>query len=157
MSRRSRSNGWLFHAWAVSVVATLGSLYLSEYLHFVPCSLCWYQRIFMYPLAIALGIASARNDSRIVPYVLPLAAIGAGFSVYHILVQSWPRHASSPFCGPASCAEDVLNAFGFLTVPMLALIAFVLIFVTLLLARRAGMRSRHASGDREAASRSTHS
>jgi len=137
MRRRTSSASWLFNAWAVAVVATAGSLYLSEYLHFVPCSLCWYQRIFMYPLTILLGIASWRDQKQIVPYALPLVAIGAGFSVYHIAVQELPHGPDGPFCGPVSCATDVLNAFGFLTVPMLALTAFAMIFVCLLLARRA--------------------
>lgn len=137
MRIRLSSASWLFNAWAVSVVATAGSLYLSEYLHFTPCSLCWYQRILMYPLTIVLGIASRRGQKQIVPYVLPLAAIGAGFSVYHIAVQELPHGPDGPFCGHVSCATDVLNAFGFLTVPMLALAAFAMIIACLLLARRA--------------------
>ncbi|WP_372636094.1 disulfide oxidoreductase [Cohnella sp.] len=137
MRGRTSSASWLFNAWAVAVVATAGSLYLSEYLHFVPCSLCWYQRIFMYPLTILLGIASWRGQKQIVPYALPLVAIGAGFSVYHIAVQELPHGPDGPFCGPVSCMNDVLNAFGFLTVPMLALTAFAMIFACLLFARRA--------------------
>ncbi len=137
MRKRISSASWLFNAWAVSVVATGGSLYLSEYLHFTPCSLCWYQRIFMYPLTILLGIASWRNQKHAVPYALPLVAFGAGFSVYHIAVQELPHGEDGPFCGPVSCATDVLNAFGFLTVPMLALAAFAMIFASLMLARRA--------------------
>ncbi|MFB9274349.1 disulfide oxidoreductase [Cohnella cellulosilytica] len=137
MRRRIGSGSWLFNAWAVAVTATAGSLYLSEYLHFTPCSLCWYQRIFMYPLAVLLGIASWRGQKQIVPYALPLVVLGAGFSVYHIAVQELPHRGDAPFCGPVSCATDVLNAFGFLTVPMLALTAFAMIFACLLLARRA--------------------
>ncbi|MFC4597724.1 disulfide oxidoreductase [Cohnella hongkongensis] len=137
------SSSWLFVAWAVSVTATAGSLYLSEYLHFTPCSLCWYQRIFMYPLTIVLGVASWRGRKPLVPAgALPLTAIGGAFSVYHIAVQELPHGESGPFCGPTSCAEDVLNAFGFITVPMLALTAFALIFVSLLLARRSDNESK---------------
>jgi len=90
----------------------------------------------MYPLTLLLGIASARNDIAILPYVSPLLLVGGGFSVYHVLIQEMPHRSSSPFCGPASCVEDVLNAFGFITVPMLALTAFALIGVCLLLAKR---------------------
>ncbi|WP_373229988.1 disulfide oxidoreductase [Cohnella sp.] len=133
---QTKKSSWLFNAWAISVVATLGSLYLSEYLHFTPCSLCWYQRIFMYPLTILLGIASARNHTFIIPYALPLVIIGGLVSSYHIFIQEIPHDSASASCGPVSCQEDVLNAFGFLTVPMLALVAFILIFVALLLVRR---------------------
>ncbi|MCD9025358.1 disulfide oxidoreductase [Cohnella silvisoli] len=132
----SKKSNWLFIAWAISVVATAGSLYLSEYLHFTPCSLCWYQRIFMYPMTILLGIASARNQTQIVPFVMPMVVIGGGFSIYHIFIQEMPHSGSVASCGPVSCMEDVLNAFGFLTVPMLALTAFVLIFIALLQIRR---------------------
>lgn len=135
-NKNKKSSNWLFNAWAVSVMATLGSLYLSEYLHFTPCSLCWYQRIFMYPLTILLGIASARNDTAIVPYVMPLAVIGGGVSIYHIVIQEMPHDGTGNSCGPVSCMEDVLNAFGFLTVPMLALAAFVLITISLIQVRR---------------------
>jgi disulfide bond formation protein DsbB len=133
---QKRKSSWLFNAWAVSVIATLGSLYLSEYLHFTPCSLCWYQRIFMYPLTILLGVASARNQTFIIPYVLPLVIIGGGISAYHIFIQEMLHEGTGASCGPVSCMEDVLNAFGFLTVPMLALTAFILIFIALLMVRR---------------------
>lgn len=122
---------WLFAAWAFSVLATAGSLFLSEVLKFEPCSLCWFQRIFMYPLAILLGIGSARNETTIVPYVMPLVVIGAGFSLYHTIMQKLPYDSPLAACGPVSCQGDYLNWFGFITIPMLALVAFVLIFVSL--------------------------
>lgn len=138
MTGKSDAAGfWLFWAWATAVVATLCSLYLSEIVHFVPCSLCWYQRIFMYPLTIVLGIASARKQAEIVRYALPLVAIGASFSAYHIWIQERPHDTGGAFCGPTSCVTDVLNAFGFLTVPMLAFAAFSIIGVCLYMTYRA--------------------
>jgi len=122
----------LFFSWAVAVLATVASLYLSEVLRFVPCSLCWIQRIFMYPLVILLGIATARRDAHIVPYVMPIVIIGAGFSLYHAILQKLPRHADMPACGPVSCQGDYLNWFGFITIPMLALTAFLLILFALI-------------------------
>ena len=141
MKTRSDAVGsWLFFAWATAVLATLGSLYLSEVVHFVPCSLCWFQRIFMYPLTIVLGIASAKKQAEIVSYVLPLVAIGGAFSAYHIWIQERPRDTGGPFCGPTSCVTDVLNAFGFLTVPMLALTAFLMIGFCSVMAVKAARR-----------------
>ena len=73
-----------------------GSLYFSEVAHFVPCRLCWYQRIAMYPLVLLLGIATLRRDRGIRLYAIPLAAIGAAVSIYHVQLERFPDQAS--FC-----------------------------------------------------------
>lgn len=75
----NKTGMWLLFAWVVSLTATSGSLFLSEVWHFIPCELCWYQRIFMYPLVIVLGIAAYRQRTEILPYILPLVVIGEGF------------------------------------------------------------------------------
>ncbi len=80
----------LYLAWVVSLAATGGSLYLSEILGYIPCKLCWFQRIFMYPEVILLGIASYKNDRRQAGYVLPLSIIGGLFSLYHYAEQKNP-------------------------------------------------------------------
>ncbi|EGG35562.1 disulfide bond formation protein C [Paenibacillus sp. HGF5] len=132
----NKTGVWLFFAWTVATVATTGSLFLSEVWHFTPCVLCWYQRIFMYPLVIVLGIAAYRQKTDIVPYVLPLILIGGGISTYHIVIQKLPHDLSAAACGPVSCMDDYLNWFGWLTIPMLALAAFILITFALLQAKR---------------------
>lgn len=122
----------LFIAWAASVIATGGSLYFSEIKGFVPCELCWYQRIFMYPLVILLGIAYFKDDFKIGRYVLPLSIIGGSISVYHIVIQRlYATNGTAVACGKVPCYTDYLNWFGFITIPMLALIAFVIIAVML--------------------------
>src|SRR6266540_2558895 len=88
---------WL--AFAVAAVATLGSLYYSEVANFVPCRLCWYQRIAMYPLVPMLGLAAARGDLSVRRYALVLAAIGAPISAWHILVERFPNLESGA-CDP---------------------------------------------------------
>ncbi|OOC61439.1 disulfide oxidoreductase [Paenibacillus ihbetae] len=133
----NKSGAWLLFAWLVAAVATSGSLFLSEVWHFTPCVLCWYQRIFMYPLVVLLGIAAYRQQTFIVPYILPLIVIGGGISTYHIIIQKLPRSSDAVACGPVSCLNDYLNWFGWLTIPMLALSAFLLIAAALWLARRA--------------------
>ena len=75
-------------AWLISMVATMGSLYFSEIAGFIPCNLCWWQRIFMYPLTVLLGIAVFKNESKIIPYVLPLPLIGLCISIFHYLKQT---------------------------------------------------------------------
>lgn len=79
----------LYSAWFVSLVAMLGSLYFSEVQGFIPCELCWYQRIAMYPLVLILGIATFTNDTKAPRYVLPLSLLGGSISVLHYLEQKF--------------------------------------------------------------------
>src|SRR3954464_3316303 len=89
-------------AFAVALVATLGSLYLSEVAHFVPCRLCWYQRIAMYPLAVLLLVAALKRSTEIARAPLPLIAIGAAISTYHYLLERFPSMAGAVTCDPAA-------------------------------------------------------
>lgn len=129
----------IYLAWLVALVATAGSLYLSEVLHYEPCRLCWFQRIFMYPQVILLAIAAYRNDRSIIPYVLPLSIIGGAISLYHYGEQKIPGLARLIPCKVGvPCNVDYLGSgwFGFITIPFMALVAFVLIVLCLLPARR---------------------
>lgn len=127
----------LYLAWFVSVIAVAGSLYLSEVLHYEPCKLCWFQRIFMYPQLFLLGIATYRGDKRIIPYVLPLCLIGGSISVFHYAEQKIPALSNFASCTiGVPCSKDYLNYFGFITIPLLALIAFILIAVLLWYGRK---------------------
>ncbi|PEL10564.1 disulfide oxidoreductase [Bacillus sp. AFS017336] len=118
----------LFFTWIVSIIATLGSLSFSVINHWTPCSLCWYQRIFMYPIVFIVGIAVYKNKIKDVIYVLPLSLIGMCISIYHILIQKVPAmKETATQCGPVPCTGDYLNWFGFITIPMLAFVAFLLI------------------------------
>ncbi|WP_027091114.1 disulfide oxidoreductase [Cohnella thermotolerans] len=130
-------NYGLYSAWLVSLVATGGSLFLSEVMHYIPCNLCWFQRIFMYPLVLLLGRAALRDDRGIVGYALPLSVIGGLFSLYHYMEQKVPGMAGIAPCRTGvPCNKDYLDWFGFITIPFLALIAFALITAILLLIRR---------------------
>ncbi|ANS75406.1 disulfide oxidoreductase [Paenibacillus yonginensis] len=126
----------LYMAWIVAIVATAGSLYLSEILHYEPCRLCWFQRIFMYPQVILLGIAAYRGDRKIIPYAMPLSVIGGCISIYHYAEQKIPAMAKVLPCQiGVPCNKDYLNFLGFITIPLLALIAFILISVFLWIGR----------------------
>lgn len=133
----------LYVSWAIALIATLGSLYFSEVIGYIPCSLCWVQRIFMYPLAVILGIAAVRKDYLQIRYALPLAIIGSGFSIYHNLLQKtdWFSGTVASCGGPVPCDADYIYWLGFITIPMLALTAFVLIIVVQLSAYLAYLRS----------------
>lgn len=124
-------------AFAVALVSTAGSLYLSEVAHFVPCKLCWYQRIAMYPLAPVLGLAALRRDARVWPYALLVGLVGAGLSTYHVLLERFPSLSGSATCDPSNpCTIRWVERFGYLTIPAMALSGFLLIAVLLLAARR---------------------
>ncbi|WP_274650776.1 disulfide oxidoreductase [Paenibacillus humicola] len=127
----------LFCAWVVSLVATGGSLFLSEVMNFTPCKLCWFQRIFMYPLVYLLGRAAYKNDRGIVGYALPLSIFGGCISLYHYLEQKVPGLAKIlPCTQGVPCNEDYLNWFGVITIPLMALVAFILITIFLIAGRR---------------------
>ena len=122
----------------VATIATTGSLFFSEIAKYEPCKLCWIQRIFMYPLVLLLGIASWRNDRGIADYVLPFSVIGAGFAGYHYALQVNPNLPApcSAVGFSVSCAERFVTSFGYITIPMMSLTAFLMILVFLLAGKR---------------------
>ncbi len=128
-SANSKPQGFLLYgAWVVSLVATFGSLYFSEIKGFIPCELCWYQRIFMYPLVLLLGIGTFQNDSSVKKFVLPLALVGGSISLMHYLEQKIPGFGGfKPCVSGVPCSAQYINWFGFITIPFLALVAFVII------------------------------
>jgi disulfide bond formation protein DsbB len=134
-----RSWLWGYELWAafvVAAIATGGSLFFSEIAHFVPCELCWYQRICMYPLSILTLFAAVHGDNRFARYLLPLPVVGACISIYHLLVENHVV-AQAQAClvsAPGGCATKWINEFGYMTIPTLALTAFVLLIEFLALA-----------------------
>ena len=123
----------LYIALGVSVISTLGSLYFSEISGFVPCTLCWYQRVCMYPLIVILGIGIYEKKENIYKYVLPFSILGLCVSVYHNLIQYGVIPEDGLVCNIiGSCTQRYVNLYGFITIPLLALIAFILINVCLL-------------------------
>lgn len=132
-------DGWalLFGAWLVAALASLGSLFLDKALGMEPCSLCWFQRAFMYPLAVVLMAGLLPLDPRVVRYALPLALLGGLVAFYHLLVQAGviPEELQPCGAGP-SCALDELDLFGVVSIPMLSLLAFSCVIVLLWLFRK---------------------
>jgi disulfide bond formation protein DsbB len=145
---------WGYELWAgflVASIATGGSLFLSEIAHFVPCELCWYQRICMYPLSIVLLLAALADDHRVARYLLPLPIVGAGVSVYHILVERGVIEQSTAclVSAPGGCATKWVNEFGYVTIPTMALTAFLLLIGLLTLAATGGEEGSTLSRDGE--------
>lgn len=120
--------------WTQSLVATLGSLYFSEILGYIPCNLCWVQRIFMYPIVIISTVALLKKNKDMVYPTLYLSGIGMLFSLYHYGLQKLPfLQDAGGFCGNIPCNLQYINYFGFITIPFLAGTAFIVIFISQLL------------------------
>jgi disulfide bond formation protein DsbB len=124
-------------AWMVATITTAGSLYYSKVVGFLPCELCWYQRIAVYPLVVILGVATFRRDLGVRPYVLGLCILGAPFSAYHTWIQAVPPESGSSFCtDEAPCTVRYVWELGFISLPFMALTAFVTIAALMVAAGR---------------------
>ncbi len=131
----------VYIAWVQSLVATLGSLFFSEVLHFTPCVLCWYQSICMYPLLIILTVGILRKEKRIYQYVLPLSLIGFCISIYHnLLYYNFLPESIAPCVTGVSCTTRFIELFGFLTIPLLSLTAFIIITACMLAEKKYNSR-----------------
>jgi disulfide bond formation protein DsbB len=125
-------------AWATALVASLGSLFFSEVMKLPPCVLCWYQRIAMYPLVAIIGAGIILKDGRLRFYALPLSVTGFVISVYHnLLYYKVIPDSIKPCTSGVSCTAKQIEWLGFITIPLLALTAFFIINVLLLLDRQA--------------------
>ena len=115
----------LFVCWLLVAGATLGSLFFSEVMELPPCSLCWAQRIFMFPLAMILLLGLFPFDPNIVRYARPLAACGGAVALYHLLLQvGLIPESAAPCRQGVSCSEAEVEIFGFVSIPMLSLLVF---------------------------------
>jgi disulfide bond formation protein DsbB len=130
---------WGYELWGAFVVASIatgGSLFFSQIAHFPPCEFCWFQRVLMYPLSILTLFLAGRGDNRTARYLLPLPIVGAGTSVYHLLIEN--HVVSEPHActvsAPGGCAVKWINEFGYITIPTLALTGFLLLIGFLVLA-----------------------
>lgn len=132
-------HGWgsVFAAWVVATAATLGSLFFSEVMALPPCALCWYQRVFMFPLPVLLLRGLFPYDPRVTRYALPLAGLGGGVALWHTLLYEGvlPESAAPCMLG-VPCARPGFELLGVLPIPALSLLAFVVVAALLLHARQ---------------------
>jgi len=122
--------------WVVALVATAGSLFFSEVMELPPCVLCWYQRIAMYPLVLIVGAGIISRDMRWKIYALPLSLAGLVVSIYHnLLYYGFIPESITPCKQGISCTTVQIEWLGFITIPLMALSAFVLVNGLILLYR----------------------
>lgn len=122
-----------FLSWVVATVSTLGAIFLGEVMGLTPCILCWYQRICMFPLVLILGAGLFPLDARVVRYALPLTLVGLGIAVFHLLVSEGViSETLTPCTQGVPCSQQLIEWFGFLTIPMLSVAAFATISAMLI-------------------------
>ena len=120
-------------AFIVSLLASSGSLFYSQIAGFVPCELCWFQRIFMYPQVVLLGIALFKKESKIIDYSLGLASVGIIISLYqNYLVYTATQSTTCSLTG-TSCATKIILGLNYVTIPLMAFTAFTLIITIFIL------------------------
>lgn len=130
--------GWvpLFAAWLIALLASLAVLFVGEVMGQTPCNLCWFQRAFMFPLAIVLGVAALRTDTAIWRYALPLAVGGLLVAGFHsLLYLGLIPERITPCSQGVSCTSTDMTILGGLPLPVLALGTFGAIAVLLLTIR----------------------
>lgn len=134
----SRRHAWtcLFAAWIIALAATFGALFIGEVMGQTPCNLCWHQRVFMFPLAVILAVATFREDTGVWRYALPVAVIGGLIAVFHSLLYAGIIPEAIKPCGQGpSCSSADMTILG-LPLPFLSLAAFTAIAVLLVLPNR---------------------
>lgn len=127
-----------YAAWIIALVSLAGSLYFSEILGIAPCVLCWYQRIFMYPLVAVIGTGIIRKDKAVSAYALPLSIIGLGIALYqNLLVWRVISESLAPCTLGVSCVTQTFVLLNFITIPLLSLVSFALITALMFIHRSA--------------------
>lgn len=127
---------WIYAAWVITLLATVGSLFFSEVMLLPPCVLCWYQRIAMYPLVVIIGAGILMQDRRVKFYALPVCLGGLAVAVYHnLLYYGILPESIAPCTQGISCTSVQIEWLGFITIPFLSLVSFVLVGLCLLFYR----------------------
>jgi len=128
---------FVFLSFIIASIATMGSLFFSEIMQFIPCSMCWYQRIFMYPLVLIFLINMLYPDDKIVKYAMPIVLIGWFFSIYHnLLMFDIIPESIVPCVQGVPCSTEYINWFGFITIPFLSFLAYSTILIFLLIIKK---------------------
>lgn len=126
----AKSTLFVLLSFITATIATLGSLFFSEIMQFVPCNMCWYQRIFMYPLVLIFLINLLYPDDKLYKYSMPLVLVGLFFAIYHnLLMFGIIPESVVPCVQGIPCSTKYINWLGFITIPFLSLISYLTIFI----------------------------
>lgn len=120
------TNFSVYISWGISLFATVVSLIFSEVLKYPPCTLCWYQRIFMYSLAIIIPVGIIIADKKISYYIFVLSIFGLGISGYHSLIYHEVIQEAFTVCtADLSCKTKQFELFGLLSIPVMSFLSFI--------------------------------
>ncbi len=123
----------IFLCFLIATTATLGSLFFSEIMQFIPCNMCWYQRIFMYPLVFIFLVNLLYPDDKVFKYAFTLVFIGLLISIYHnLLMFGIIPESAVPCASGVPCSTEYINWFGFVTIPLLSMVSYLAIFILLI-------------------------
>lgn len=124
----------LYGAWLIAIVSVVGSMFFSQVMNLPPCSLCWYQRIFIFPLAVTLAAGFLQKDAKAFWYSFPLALGGWVISLYHnLLYYKVIPKPITPCSSGVSCTDKQLEILGFISIPLMAFVSLTLILILLIL------------------------
>ncbi len=141
---RLDSYAFAYAAWVIAMVATLASLFFGEVMKLPPCTLCWYQRICLFPLTVLIAAGIVLRDKNLAYYTLPLVVVGLGLALYHNLIYyGVVPETLSPCTQGVPCSSRQIEWLGFISIPLMALLAFLSILLCLL-AHRSGLRRARA-------------
>ena len=123
----------IYAAWLISLISIVGSLFFSSILELPPCFLCWYQRVFIFPLGLVLAVGFLKKDPLVFWYAFPLTVLGWGISLYHnLLYYHFIEQPLVPCSGGVSCTENQFELFGFISIPLMALLSLTSILALLI-------------------------
>ena len=127
----------IFLCFLIASTATMGSLFFSEVMGFIPCNMCWYQRIFIYPLVFIFLTALLYPDDKVFKYAITIVVVGLLFSIYHnLLMFDIIPESAVPCTSGVPCSTEYINWFGFINIPLLSLIAYLMLFFLLIFANK---------------------
>jgi len=133
MQNKIISSSIVLVTFIVASIATLGSLFFSEVMEFIPCSMCWYQRIFMYPLVLIFLINLLYPDDKLFKYSFPLVLVGLLFAIYHnLLMWGIIPESAVPCKQGVPCSTEYFEYLGFINIPFLSLASYLLIAILLI-------------------------
>lgn len=125
---------WIYLAWLVNLVSLCGSMYFSNVMMLPPCTLCWYQRICIFPMTVILAVGFLQKEKNVFWYAMPLIIIGWIISLYHNLLyyKIIPKAIVACTSG-VSCTDKQIEYFGFITIPLMALVSLTFTFILLMI------------------------
>jgi disulfide bond formation protein DsbB len=127
----------VFACWSIASVSTLGALFFSEIMELPPCVLCWYQRIFMFPLVLILPLGLFPYDAKVIRYALPLTLVGWAIAFFQVLlVAGVIPEGLKPCSQGVPCSEVQIQWLGFVNIPLLSFVAFSVMNALLFVARK---------------------